>query len=74
MSTRLFAISVISGLVLSSIGCSQPEQSEQSEAAQSSSGYVSENQQFVEQLDKEVTLDNPDELLTDLEPSTPSQP
>lgn len=66
LTTRLFAISIISTLSLLSVACSQPEQSEKTAA---NTSYVSENQQFVEQLNQEVELADPDALLNELNQS-----
>lgn len=66
LNTRLFVISIISVLSLLSVACSQPEQPENTAA---STSYVSENQQFVEQLNQEVELGDPDALLKELNQS-----
>lgn len=72
---RLIALSLVGSLTLLSVACSKPEQAEAPAAASSTNtGYVSENQQFVDQLDKEVELENPDKLLAELDqPESPKQ-
>lgn len=71
---RLIAVSLIGGLTLLSVACSKPEPATDPASRAETTGYVSENQQYVEQLNNEVELENPDSLLAELdEPTAPKQ-
>ncbi len=71
---RFIAISIISGSTLLAVACSKPEQPTDAAVATSNTGYISENEQFVEQLNNEVKLDDPDALLAELnQPEKTSQ-
>lgn len=63
---RIICLSVITLISLLSVACSQQEPPTDTTARTTNTGYVSENQQFVEQLNQEVKLDDPDALLNDL--------
>ena len=63
---RIIRLSVIALISLLSVACSQQEPPTNTAARTANTGYVSENQQFVEQLNQEVKIDNPDALLSDL--------
>ena len=63
---RIIRLSVIALISLLSVACSQQEPPTNTAARTTNTGYVSENQQFVEQLNQEVKIDNPDALLSDL--------
>ena len=65
-TSRLMTMIVLSTLTLFSVGCSKSEQPQEAATQQESTGYVSENQQFVDQSNAEVKVDDPDALLDDL--------
>ena len=68
MTASFFAVSSML------VACSQPEQAasdgSQTNSGATNSGYVSENQKFVDQSNSEVNVADPDALLDDLNTDT----
>jgi|GEM_PF-7117124 len=70
---RVIAVSLMGTLTLFSVGCSKPEPVDPAARA-ASTGYMSENQQYVEQLNNEVELGDADKLLDEInQPATPTR-
>lgn len=67
---RLIAIGMITSAILLSVACSKSEQP----AEVAAPAYMSENQQFVEQLNNDVTLEDPAALLAELNTPELNQP
>ena len=64
---KIAMLVVVVQLIL--VGCSKSEQDQKNASSGDRAGYVSEQEQYVESLQQEVSIEDPDALLADLNDS-----
>ena len=64
---KIAMLVVVVHLIL--VGCSKSEQDQKNASSGDRAGYVSEQEQYVESLQQEVSIEDPDALLADLNES-----